>query len=362
VSKIQQIFKEHSHDYLQRFGCKMPGAHRKAIHAVCNCRNGAFGQHLFECPDCGEKHVANSSCGNRHCPVCQNDKAAQWVYKQQLRRLPCTYFLSTFTIPDGLWAFARSHQKVMYAAMFKASSDSLKALEADPRFVGCEVAGFFGILHTWGRQLQYHPHIHYVIPGGGLNKERSEWIASSGQFLVHVRALSKLFKGKLRATLKELDLLHLVPSDVWKQDWVVHCKSVGDGEGALKYLGAYVFRVAISDSRIISYDGKSVRFKYYKVGSRKARYSELPVMEFIRRFLQHVLPSGFMKIRHYGFLSPNFSVPIERIRELICVLYQIIKNLVPAIEPPSKPKPLSCSVCGSLMQWVHFFRRGALVT
>ena len=353
MSSIQQIFRDHGGEYLARYGDRIPVAHRKVLDAVQNCRNGHFGQHLFECPDCGQEHRANSSCGNRHCPICGNDKAAEWVYRQQLRLLPCSYFLATFTVPDELWAFARSHQPQFYQAMFEASAESLRTLQADNRFVGCKVAGFFAVLHTWGRQLQYHPHIHYIIPGGGLSAERDQWVASSGHFLVHVRALSKMFKGKLQARLKELGLLDQTPKGVWSRDWVVHCKAVGDGRTAMKYLGAYVFRVAISDARIVSYDGSKVRFRFYRVGSRRPRYCELDAMEFIRRFLQHVLPHGFMKIRHYGFLSPNFSLSLQRIRELICVLYETLREQI-APAKPRKARPLCCPACGMRMQWVCF--------
>lgn len=285
---IQRIFQDHADAYLATFGSSMPPVHKKTIAAIRACRTGQCGMHLFACPDCGEQHVASSSCGNRHCPVCQQDKAAEWVYKQQLRLLPCTYFMSTFTIPEALRVVARSHQKVFYSAMFQCASEALRTLEADPRFVGCKVSGFFGVLHTWGRQLQYHPHFHFVIPGGGLNQQRDEWVASSGHFLVHVRALSRLFRGKMKAALNRAGLLPLVPESVWSCEWVVHCKSVGDGRAAMKYLGAYVMRVAISEARVVAYDGERVRFKYQKVGSSKWRYMTLSAIEFIRRFLQHV--------------------------------------------------------------------------
>ena len=354
MSRIQQIFRDHGPEYLKRYGRRMPAAHRKVIEAIIHCRNGHFGQHLFECAGCGQTHVAQSSCGNRHCPVCQNDKAAHWVYRQQLRLLPANYFLATFTVPPELWALARQYPREVYQAMFKASADSLRTLEADKRFVGCHVAGFFGILHTWGRQLQYHPHIHYVIPGGGLSADRDRWVASSGHFLVHVRALSRMFRGKLHAELQACGLFNQTARAVWSRPWVVHCKAVGNGRAAMKYLGAYVFRVAISDARIVDYDGNTVRFKYYRVGSRRPRYAQLDVLEFIRRFLQHVLPHGFMKIRHYGFLSPNFSVSLQRIRELICVLYEILRDQLPPPCKPRKTRPLCCPTCGKLMRWVCF--------
>ena len=354
MSRIQQIFRDHAQEYLQRFGGFIPRMHRKAIKAICECRSGLRGYHLYRCPKCKRRHIANSSCGNRHCPVCQNDKAAQWIYRQQLRLLPCEYFLATFTLPEAMHKLSRSQQKVVYGALFEQASEALSTLEADPRFVGCKVSGFFAVLHTWGRQLQYHPHVHFVIPGGGLSDDRKQWVAARGHFLVHVRALSKLFRGKMRAALERAALLKLVPPEVWKKPWVVHCKSVGDGRRALKYLGAYLFRVAISEARVVSYDGQEVTFQYQKVGSRRRRKLSLPVIEFMRRFLQHVLPRGFVKLRHFGFLSPNFKVPLQKIRELICVLYEVLPASTTRANPPKQPKPLRCPRCRLPMQWIRF--------
>ena len=190
MSTIQDIFREHRQDYLRQFGGGMPAGHRQALAAICACRSGACGHHLFACPDCGTIHVARSSCGNRHCPVCQNEKAARWVYQQQLRLLPCAYFLATFTIPDELRAVARNHPRVVYDALLSEASASLRTLEADPRFVGCNVAGFFGVLHTWGKQLQYHPHIHYIVTGGALSKSDDEWHPSRLNFYLPVKTMS----------------------------------------------------------------------------------------------------------------------------------------------------------------------------
>jgi len=362
MNRIQQIFRDHEAAYLERFGERMPAGHRRVIEAIRECRSGSRGQHLFACDECGRTHVANSSCGNRHCPVCQNDKAAGWVYRQQLRLLPCTYFMATFTIPDQLRAVARSNQAVAYRAMFECAAESLRTLEADKRFVGCHVAGFFGVLHTWGRQLQYHPHVHVVIPGGGLSPQRDQWVSAKGDFLVHVRALSALFRGKMRAAFEQAGLLDEVPPAVWQKPWVVHCKAVGDGRHTMKYLGAYVFRVAISDARIAAYDGQTVTFKYQKVGSSRWRHCTLPVLEFIRRFLQHTLPKGFVKVRHFGFCSANFAVPLQKIRELICVLYEVLRHSPVNVKPPAKPKPLKCPRCQALMRWVRFMGVPRLAT
>jgi len=354
MNRIQQIFRDHGAACLA--AGSMPDTHRKAVRAIRDCRSGACGHHVYPCAECGKTHVANSSCGNRHCPVCQHDKNADWVYRQQLRRLPCNYFMVTFTMPEELRAVARHSSAQVYAALFDCAAEALRTLEADKRFVGCRMAGFFGVLHTWGRQLQYHPHVHFVVPGGGLSANRQRWVSAKGDFLVHVRALSRLFRGKMKDRLRKEGLLDAVPPEAWCMEWNVNCKAVGSGERTIKYLGAYVFRVAISDSRIVAYDGKCVTFKYQKVGSSRWRHMTLAVREFIRRYLEHVLPRGFVKVRHYGFLSPNCAVPIQRVRELICVLYETLRDLLPKVEPPKKPKPLRCGECQTLMRWVRFIR------
>lgn len=354
MSRIQQIVRDHAATYLKQYGGAVSDGQRQALRAIAECRSGACGHHLFACPDCGQTHVANSSCGNRHCPLCQNEKAAAWVYRRELDLLPCTYFLATFTVPEAVRAVAWQHPAEVYNALLDEAAASLRTLQADPRFVGCDVAGFFGLLHTWGRQLQYHPHVHFVIPGGGLSEDRTQWVAARGDFLVHVRALSRMFRGKLRARLEELGLLTEVPSGVWKQEWVVHCEAVGDGRAVMKYLGAYVFRVAISDARIVAYDGAQLTFRYQKVGSSKWRHLTLSALEFIRRFLMHVLPKGFVKVRHFGFLSPNFAVPLQKIREMICILYELLRAQPVKAKPPRKPNPLRCARCSAIMEWVKF--------
>lgn len=317
MNVIQRIVEEHSEAFLKRYGASIPEREHRALSAIRECRTGQRGTHLFRCPDCGESHVAPASCGSRNCPICQNTKTVERVHRQQRRVLPCTHFLATFTLPEPLRPLARTEPKTVYGAMLRCAAESLRTLEADPRFVGCRVAGFFSVLHTWGRQMQFHPHVPLVVPGGGLSADRTRWVAASGSFLVHVKALSRMFRGKMRDTLAELDSVQPVDAKVWTSDWVVNRQPVGDGRAVIKYLGAYVFRPAISASRIAAYDGETVTVRYRKVGSKRWRTMALDAVEFIRRLLQHVLPSGFMKVRHCGFLSPNFSIDIQRIRELI---------------------------------------------
>jgi len=361
MKRIQQIFTDHAAAYVAMNRHRMPEVQRRALEAIISCRTPDAGGHVYECPKCGEIHLAHSSCGNRHCPVCQNDKAAHWVYRQQRKGLPCTYFLATFTLPPPLQDLARRYPEKVYQALFEASSHALKKLEADKRFIGCATAGFFGVLHTWGRRMQYHPHIHYVIPGGGLSGDRSQWVAARNGFLVHVRALSSLFRGRFRAQLARHGLLGYAGKEVWRKDWVVHCKAVGDGRKVLKYLGAYVFRVAISNARILAYDGQNVTFRYRKVGCRRERKCTLDAITFMRRFLQHILPKGFVKVRHYGFLHARCSVAIERVRELIALAREDIQAFV-VPDPPKAFKPLRCQRCHCVMKWKRFISPWRVVT
>ena len=361
MNHIQQIFRLYGDEYIRRYGSKMPQQHKKVIQAILNCRSGKYGYHLYQCPECGSRHVSSCSCGNRHCPGCQQHKAKKWLFKQMRKLLPCPYFLVTFTVPEELRLLIRGHQKWAYSVMFNAGSAALKKLLKDKRFAGADQSGFFGVLHTWGRILQYHPHIHFVVPGGGLSKDRSKWMASKPNFLVHVKALSIIYKAKFRDAVRQAGLLDRIDSGVWRRNWVVNSQAVGSGKWTLRYLSRYVFRVAISNSRIISYDNHQVTFKYRKVKNSRSRRMSLDAMEFIRRFLQHVLPTGFMKIRHYGFLSPNAATSIQKIRELICVLYELAKKFAAPLKLPKPPK-LECPNCGSALVWQMFIRPARILS
>ena len=198
---VTDVVRRYGQHYLERFGTTMPGEHKKVLHAISACRTGELGMVLYACQSCGTVHMVGRSCGNRHCPTCQHDKTQAWLEKQTDRLLPCPYFLVTFTLPAELRECARSHQRVIYSALFQASSEALRALAADPKFVGTDRLGFFGVLHTWGRTLQYHPHVHYVVPGGGINNDSSCWLPSCADFLVPVKALSILFRAKFRDIL-----------------------------------------------------------------------------------------------------------------------------------------------------------------
>ena len=351
ANSIQQLFRDHGAAYLAAFGDRMPANHKKVIHAICNCGTGLFGQHSFSCDGCGKLHSADGSCGNRHCPTCQAGKSDEWLNKQLQKALPVNYFMVTFTVPAELRELIRANQKVCYAALFKAASGAMKKLAKDPRFVGCETAGFTGILHTWTRQLEYHPHVHFIVPGGGISKDETEWKSSGAGFYIHGKPLSIVYRAKFMEELKQAGLV--APPCVWDPDWVVDVRNVGNGERALKYLAQYVFRVAIAPSRIIRVADGKVTFKYQRSGSKVWKKMSLKIFEFMRRYLQHVLPHGFTKVRHYGFLAPNCRVSLDRIRALICVLYERIVKLLPA-KKPARKKPWKCKSCGGLIRWREF--------
>jgi len=355
MSSVAEVVRRYGGKYLERFGATMPVAHKKVLAAIATCRTGELGMVLYRCECCGRNQAMGRSCGNRHCPTCQRDKAEAWLARQTDRLLPCPYFLVTFTLPAALRDVARSHQRVVYSALFEASSEALRALAADPKFVGTDRLGFLGVLHTWGRTLEYHPHVHYVVPGGGLNTDGSRWLSSRADFLVPAKALSIVFRTKFRDILRREGLLNLVAPTVWSRDWVVHSQATGDGQQALRYLAPYVFRVAIGDNRIVSCDDGKVTFSYRRVGSNRPRKMTQDAMEFLRRFLQHVLPVGFQKVRHYGFLSPNSGTSIEAVRWLITLHNGGVFTLLAMLTapPPGAPTP-RCSACGSPMSPAGF--------
>jgi Putative transposase/Transposase zinc-binding domain len=348
---VADVLRRYGASYLERFGAAMPAEHKKVLQAITACRTGELGTVLYVCESCGRMHAMGRSCGNRHCPSCQQDKTKAWLETQTARLLPCPYFLVTFTLPADLRALARSHQRLVYAALFEASSEALRTLAANPKFVGTDRIGFFGVLHTWGRTLDYHPHVHYVVPGGGVSEDGSRWLPSRADFFVPEKALSILFRAKFRHILTRRGLLDQVDPAVWRRDWVVDCAAVGDGCASLKYLAPYVFRVAISDRRIVSYDDGQVTFSYRRSGSNRWRKMTVDAHEFIRRFLQHVLPNGFQKVRHYGFLSPNSHDSIEAVRWLVTLYYGLVYWLLGQIPQkfPTVPR-IRCAVCGGPMR------------
>jgi hypothetical protein len=268
--------------------------------------------------------------------------------------LPENYFLITFTLPAGLRDLARSNQKPIYDLLFTASAQALQKLAMDPRFVGGRIA-MIGILHTWGRDLSYHPHVHYIIPAGGLSSD-NRWLPSGKRFFVPVKALSTIFRAKIRDGLKKLGLFGSVDQKIWEKPWVVHSKPVGAGEAALKYLAPYVYRVALSNNRIEHDGDASVSFRYRQSDSGTLRRMTLTPMEFIRRFLQHVLPDGFHKVRYYGLLSPSNRKTFKLLQNILTTGSVLEAILNPAesekLSELQRPETLLCPHCGSPLRLV----------
>jgi hypothetical protein len=354
MGAITEIFRTFGPEYLAQYP-DMPLQHKKTIEAIINCRSGQYGVAVYQCDNCGKKHLIDRSCGNRHCPQCQYHKSRQWLEAQLDRRLPGGHFLLTFTLPEQIRVFCRSHQEAAYSAMFTASAGAIKKLAKDPRFIGTELPGFTAVLHTWGRQVQYHPHLHFIVTAGGLSPDRKKWLSTRNNFYLPVRALSKIFKAKFKDEMARQGLLHKIDPCVWQISWNVNCQAIGDSEATLKYLAPYIFRVAISDSRIVAVKDRNVTFSYRKKGSNRARQVTLEALEFIRRFLQHVLPAGFMKVRHYGFMNSNCTVSLTCLRLFILEYLKkaqiSLADLAPKKQKPAMPKPI-CPACGGFLLYL----------
>lgn len=258
------------------------------------------------------------SCGNRHCPNCQKEKTQAWLAKQTAKLLPVEHFVVTFTVPQELRPLLRSHPKEGYEAIFRAGSETIRTLLAEPKNLGSTKLGFFGVLHTWGRDLKdYHPHVHFVVPGGGVSEDGSRWLQVKPNRLFHPLPAKRLYRKLFVEELRNSDLYDKLPYGVLKFDWVVNIKPVGNGQAVLKYLAPYVHRIAISDNRIESIDDTHVTYQVKPSGESSYQTRRLSGESFVRCFAQHILPPGFMKIRYYGFMSSNCKLQLADARWLV---------------------------------------------
>ena len=359
---VADVVRRYGPAYLAKFGVSVPLEHRKVLAMIARCRTGKLGWVIYRCQYCHREHSLARSCGNRHCPSCQQHKTKAWLVDQIARLLPTHYFLLTFTIPASLRSFVRSHQRACYAALFAASSATIRVLAADPKYVGSSNCGFFGVLHTWGRDLNYHPHVHYVVPGGAVSEDGQQWLPSAPNFFIPVKAASKIYREKFREEMRKAGLLTQIDPKIWSEAWVMHSQAVGDGERSLKYLAPYVFRVAISDRRIVAInegaDGQGqVTFGYRKSGSNRWRRMTVSAEEFLRRFLQHVLPSGFQKVRHYGFASAVRRKEYDLIRWLVTLAMGLCYLLhAAAPETVQRRTEFRCEQCGGPVTFFEFVR------
>jgi hypothetical protein len=350
-------------------------AQLKVMSAIEMCRTAALGGHIEGCEDCGHRRIAYNSCRNRHCPKCQGAAAREWLAAREADLLPVGYFHVVFTLPAEVADIAFHNKAVVYDLLFRAAADTMMTIAADPRHLGARI-GITAVLHTWGSAMTHHPHIHMIVPGGGISLDGERWISSRARFLLPVRVLAKLFRRLFLDNLQQLNtagrlqffgdlvglserrafLRHLAP--LRKKKWVVYAKSPFSGpEAVLAYLSRYTHRVAISNRRLIAFDTNGVTFHckdYRRDGADRQRAMTLSPDEFIRRFLLHVLPKGFHRIRHYGLLaSTSRQANVARARQLLAAP-------APAKAPqtalsPYQPPPCPC--CGGRMLVIEIFRR-----
>ncbi|MFZ2961163.1 MAG: IS91 family transposase [Candidatus Ozemobacteraceae bacterium] len=344
MTTLDEIFRRYGPAYLAQFGENMLGSHKRAIEAICSCLTTELGGHVYQCEDCRTERVILHSCRNRSCTRCQVLARNEWLDARAKEILPVRYYHAVFTVPHELVMFIRSNQKELLGLLMRSSAEALRKLALDKKYLGGEI-GILAVLHTWGATLEYHPHVHCLIPGGTIMEKGTIWRESRRKFLVSVKPLSRLFRGIFLSGLKELFPQTEIPSAVWEKDWNVFIKPAMQGpEGLLKYLGRYVHRIAISNGRLISLEEDKVTFTYKDYRDGRKKQMTLPVFEFMRRFLQHVLPSGFHKVRYYGFLSPARR---KKFLQVQMFLFQGSGYPVPTIEKKKIPI-LACKTCGSV--------------
>ena len=303
--EIADVFRRFADDYLSAHGATILPSHRRAIADILACRTEALGGHLWRCDHCSAEVYSYHSCKNRSCPKCHADQTERWLASRNAEVLPCPYFHVTITVPEELRDALRSNQKDCYTLLIKASAEAIIELARDPRYVGATV-GVLAVLHTWTQQLVYHPHVHCLVTGGGVSDDGRQWHPARNGFLVPFAALAKLVCGKLGAALSKRRPDLIFPEAAWSKRWVVHCTAWGEGdEAVLRYLARYVFRVAITNSRIVGLDEGGVTLRHKHRASNRWRTIRLSGHEFMRRFLQHVLPKGLHKIRYYGLWHPT---------------------------------------------------------
>jgi hypothetical protein len=348
--EVADVFRHFGPAFREQHGASLSAARWRAMTAIERCRTAALGGHVERCDGCGHQRIAYNSCRNHNCPKCQGLARAQWLEDRRAELLDVPYFHVVFTVPDLIATIAFQNQTVVYDILFRAASETLRTIAADPEHLGAEI-GFFGVLHTWGQNLLHHPHIHFLVPGGGIASDRQSWIACRSGFFLPVRVLSRMFRGLFLRYLErafaagKLNFFsahrHLHEPAAFRRylapasnaDWVVYAKRPFAGpEQVLDYVGRYTHRVAISNNRLMSMDDGKVRFhwKDYRDDNRRKTMT-LPAAEFIRRFLIHVLPDGFHRIRYFGFLSNGHRAQkLALCRELLGMT-----TAEPAADPPA---------------------------
>jgi hypothetical protein len=370
--EVADIIRSAGDTFLERSRRWITRHHRKVLLAILRCRTAALGGHRDRCSDCGHIVISYNSCGNRHCPRCQGNARIRWLQAREEELLPTRYVHAVFTVPRELAPVALQNKKVIFNLLFHASAETLLEVARDPRHLGAEI-GFFSVLHSWDQRLLFHPHIHCILAAGGLAPDHDRWISSSRRFFLPINVLSRVFRGKFVAGLKAAfhrgdlqfhgTLLHLAEPPafrawlrtLFRHDWVVYAKRpFGGPQHALRYLGAYTHRVAISNYRLVALEEGNVTFRWRDSahGNRK-RLMTLPADEFLRRFLLHLLPRGFVRIRNFGFLANRRRATLLPLcRQLLPVSAEDTSTATP--RSSSQKQPLwGCPKCGGAMHFVE---------
>jgi len=366
--------------YRARFEATLPPRQRAVLDTILACRTPERGGEVYRCQDCGRFHYSYHSCNDRHCPRCGAANADAWLAANQSLLLPVPYFFVTFTVPEALRSWLRRHPAVGYDALFTASAGALQDLAQNPKRLGATL-GMLGVLHTWSRTLIHHPHVHFLVPGGGLSLDQRTWVAARKKFLVRVEPLSDRCRTLFRQHLERHhpEALQAIPARVWQQRWVTYSQAVGTGENALRYLSRYLFKTATGNRTLERLPNGKLRWPYRDSTTRQGRHVDLEPAELIRRFLQHVLPTGFHRVRRFGWLHPSGRKKLNRVRAL---LHQAPKLSAaeqaawglptstdpdaqglqpPEPEPPPailNPPPAQCRHCGGPLVRVAQWRAG----
>ncbi|MBP7937956.1 MAG: IS91 family transposase [Phycisphaerae bacterium] len=319
MPELAEVFARYGPAYLDRYGQAMLPSHRRAMQDILRCRTEAMGGQVFCCNRCGRTHYVYHSCRNRSCPKCHHEQTQDWLAQRRQELLPVGYFHLVFTVPQELHACLRSRQTELYSLFMQAAAQATLRLAADRHYVGGTV-GILCVLHTWGRTLSYHPHLHCLVTGGGFHEPSHQWRPARPNYLVPVKALSRMvrdtFKDLLGSRLSTLN----IPASVWRLPWNVNCQPVrGSTDNVLNYLGRYVHRIAITNNRILVIDDGRVTFEYQETSDQQWKRMTLEAEEFTRRFLQHVLPQGFHKVRYYGLWAPKHRPLLRRLQLLLAI-------------------------------------------
>jgi hypothetical protein len=357
--EVADIVRAAGNSFWENYGSHLAWPHRKVLDAIVRCRTAALGGHRDKCVRCGHQAVSYNSCRNRHCPKCQGNARAKWLQARSLELLPVPYFHVVFTLPHELSPLVLGNKRVLYDLLYSTSAEAMLEMARDPRHLGADI-GFLGVLHTWGQTIEHHPHVHYIVPAGGLSADRSRWIRGSSRFFLPVKAVSRRFRRKFIQGLRDLykdDKLQFHGTleqiadprsfagflQLLDKDWVVYAKPpFGGPDQVLNYLARYTHRVAISNYRLLELRDSQVSFLWrdYSDGGLEKTMT-LSAHEFLRRFLLHVLPGGLVRIRHFGlFANRKRSATLARCRLLL--------GIAISTDPPLNPE-LRCPICSGMM-------------